>query len=102
MGTQKADTADLQALADALGELVNYCTALKQGASGFAYMLPAEWQGPAMANFLSMFEKWQLGADGMMQAAAGLQAQVAAAQQAYELTSEGLDTSWAQIAAALA
>ncbi|MFT4281675.1 WXG100 family type VII secretion target [Microbacterium sp.] len=101
MGQQKADTADLQALAEALGELVNYCTALKQGASGFAYMLPAEWQGPAMANFLAMFEKWQLGAEALTTAAEGLQDQVDGARQAYEQTIESLDSAWNQIRSSL-
>lgn len=102
MADQKADTADLQALADALGELVNYCTALKQGAGGFAYMLPAEWQGPAMANFISLFEKWAIGAEALTLAAEGLQDQVDGARQAYEMTFEALDTSWNTIKSSLA
>lgn len=101
MAQQKADTADLKALAEAMGELVNYCDALRQGASGFAYMLPAEWQGPAMANFLALFERWQLGAEALTLAAEGLQDQVDSARQAYEMTIESLDTSWNQIEAAL-
>ncbi len=101
MAEQQADTTELKALADTLGELVAYCTALKQGASGFAYMLPAEWQGPAMANFLGMFEKWQLGAEAMSQAAEGLQDQVAGAHTAYETTITSLDDAWAKLAAAL-
>lgn len=101
MGDQKADTADLQALTDSLGELVNYCTALKQGAAGFAYMLPAEWQGPAMSNFLSLFEKWQLGAEALTTAAEGLQSQADGARQAYQQTIESLDTAWNQIASSL-
>ncbi|QAY73146.1 hypothetical protein ET445_07080 [Agromyces protaetiae] len=101
MTEQQADTTDLKALADMLGELVTYCTALKQGASGFAYMLPNEWQGPAMANFLGMFEKWQLGAEAMTQAAEGLQDQVEGAHQAYTQTIESLDASWSKISAGL-
>ncbi|GAA1516252.1 uncharacterized protein YukE [Agromyces terreus] len=101
MAEQQADTADLKALADMLGELVTYCTALKQGASGFAYMLPAEWQGPAMSNFLSMFEKWQLGAEAMAQAAEGLQDQVDGAHKAYTETIESLDDSWHKLASGL-
>ena len=101
MSEQQADTADLKALADMLGELVTYCTALKQGASGFAYMLPAEWQGPAMTNFLSMFEKWQIGAEAMSQAAEGLQDQVDGAHKAYTKTIESLDESWSKLAAGL-
>jgi uncharacterized protein YukE len=101
MAEQQADTADLKALADTLGELVAYCSALKQGASGFAYMLPAEWQGPAMSNFLGMFEKWQLGAEAMTQAAEGLQDQVAGAHTAYEKTITSLDDAWAKLSAAL-
>lgn len=102
MAEQQADTADLKALADTLGELVSYCTALKQGASGFAYMLPAEWQGPAMSNFLGMFEKWQLGAEAMAQAAEGLQDQVSGAHTAYEQTITSLDEAWGKLAEALA
>lgn len=101
MGAQKADTADLQALIDSLGELVTYCTALRQGAGGFAYMLPAEWQGPAMSNFLSMFEKWALGADALTTAAGALQDQVEGAKKAYELTIESLDSSWSSMRSAL-
>lgn len=101
MSEQQADTADLKALADMLGELVTYCTALKQGASGFAYMLPAEWQGPAMTNFLAMFEKWQLGAEAMSQAAEGLQDQVDGAHKAYTETIESLDESWSKLATSL-
>lgn len=101
MAEQQADTADLKALADMLGELVTYCSALKQGASGFAYMLPAEWQGPAMANFLGMFEKWQLGAEAMTQAAEALQDQVEGAHQAYTETIESLDTAWSDLQSGL-
>lgn len=101
MAQQKADTDELRALADALGELVGYCDALRQGASGFAYMLPNEWQGPAMANFIGMFEKWQLGAQAMTTAAEGLQQQVDGARQAYEQTAEALTTSWDDISSAL-
>ena len=101
MAEQQADVAELKALADTLGELVAYCTALKQGAGGFAYMLPAEWQGPAMANFLGMFEKWQLGAEAMTLAAEGLQDQVAGAHTAYDLTITSLDEAWNELAAAL-
>lgn len=101
MAEQQADTAELKALADTLGELVNYCSALKQGAAGFAYMLPAEWQGPAMANFLGMFEKWQLGAEAMTLAAEGLQDQVSGAHTAYTETIQSLDEAWSKLAAAL-
>ncbi|MCM3655664.1 WXG100 family type VII secretion target [Agromyces mediolanus] len=98
MSEQQADTTELKALADMLGELVTYCSALKQGASGFAYMLPAEWQGPAMANFIGMFEKWQLGAEAMTQAAEGLQDQVSGAHQAYTETIDTLDGAWSNLA----
>lgn len=64
-------------------------------------MLPAEWQGPAMANFLSMFEKWQLGAEALTLAAEGLQAQVEAARESYDGTISALDTAWNQIASSL-
>jgi uncharacterized protein YukE len=98
---QQADTAELQALVQTMGELVAYCSALKQGASGFAYMLPAEWQGPAMQSFLGAFSAWAVGATALEQTADGLLAQAQVTFDAYTATIEGLDSSWADLESSL-
>lgn len=97
MAEQQADVAELQALAQAMNELMGYCSALKQGASGFAYMLPAEWQGPAMQAFLGSFSAWAVGASALEQAAANLQEQAQTSHDAYAKTIEKLDTSWSKL-----
>ncbi|RXZ69935.1 hypothetical protein [Agromyces albus] len=97
MAEQQADTAELRALAQTMTELMGYCSALKQGASGFAYMLPAEWQGPAMQAFLGSFAAWTVGATGMEQTAEALQKQAQAAFDAYDATIESLNTAWKTI-----
>jgi len=94
MSEQQADTTELRRLAEQMQQLVAYCDALASGASGFAYMLPAEWQGPAMAAFLDEFATWHVGADGLRAGAEGLQQLAAAATGAYEQTITGLDSSW--------
>ncbi|WP_221584809.1 hypothetical protein [Microbacterium sp. G2-8] len=94
MGDQYADTTDLNALVQTLTELVSYCEALKSGASGFAYMLPNDWQGPAMSAFLGSFNAWALGAEAMQQQAEALKQQAEAAHKAYDGAISDMDTYW--------
>ncbi|WP_350349139.1 hypothetical protein ABIQ69_04160 [Agromyces sp. G08B096] len=97
MSEQQADTTELRELVQTMNELVGYCSALKQGASGFAYMLPAEWQGPAMQAFLGSFTAWAVGASALEQTAEGLKKQAEASSDSYSKTIESLDTSWSKI-----
>lgn len=97
MAEQQADTAELRELVQTMNQLVGYCSALKQGASGFAYMLPAEWQGPAMQAFLGSFTAWAVGASALEQTAEGLKAQAEVSSNAYSKTIESLDTSWSKL-----
>ncbi|WP_394552987.1 WXG100 family type VII secretion target [Agromyces sp. MMS24-JH15] len=101
MSDQQADTNELRQLAQTMTELVNYCSALKEGSSAFAYMLPAEWQGPAMQAFLGSFAAWAAGAAAMQDVAESLHDQVQVAHDAYSQTIDALDTSWAKIEANL-
>ncbi|GAA4771518.1 WXG100 family type VII secretion target [Microbacterium gilvum] len=91
MTDQQADVAELQALEQAMTALVGYCDALRSGASGFAYMLPNDWQGPAMQAFLGAFNAWALGAEAMRMSAEGLQQQVHSAKTSYEGAIASLD-----------
>jgi hypothetical protein len=50
MSEQQVDTDALRSLTETLTSLVEYTGALRDGAGGFAYMLPSEWQGPAMTQ----------------------------------------------------
>ncbi|UOE42648.1 WXG100 family type VII secretion target [Agromyces larvae] len=101
MSEQQADTSDLRQLAQTMNELVNYCSALKEGASGFAYMLPTEWQGPAMQAFLGSFAAWAAGAAALQDVAESLHDQVQLSFDAYSQTIEDLDSSWTEIEANL-
>ncbi len=94
MSEQQADINDLTSLTESMADLVTYATALKQGAGGFAYMLPADWQGPAMHAFLGSFETWSVSAHALIDAATKLQEQANTAKTAYSNTVEGLDESW--------
>jgi uncharacterized protein YukE len=94
MSEQQADTTTLQQLVDQMQSLTEYCDALKQGASTFAYMLPNDWQGPAMAAFLGSFEQWAAGAEALTQSAEALHQQATTAHTAYESAIEQLDTQW--------
>lgn len=98
MADQRADVTELQALVDTLGELIAYCDALKSGASGFAYMLPNDWQGPAMSAFLGSFTQWTLGAEALRLQAESLRAQAKAALTAYEGAIGDMDTYWSNLA----
>ena len=101
MSEQQADTNELRQLVQTMNELVNYCSTLKEGASGFAYMLPAEWQGPAMQAFLGSFAAWAVGAAALQDVAESLHDQVQVAHDAYSQTIDDLDSSWAKIQANL-
>ncbi|WP_156761680.1 WXG100 family type VII secretion target [Microbacterium karelineae] len=101
MVDQHADTTDLNALVQSLTELVTYCEALKSGASGFAYMLPNDWQGPAMSAFLGAFNTWALGADAMVQQAEALRKQADAAHKAYDGAIGDMDTYWSSLEGSL-
>jgi len=94
MADQQATVSELASLRSTMGELVAYCQALQAGAAAHAYGLPAQWQGPAMAAFLSSFGNWSTLAAGMISQAESLQKQVEAAEKAYEKTIEGLDKAW--------
>lgn len=101
MAEQQADVSELQALTQTMSELVAYCSALRQGASGFAYMLPNEWQGPAMQAFLGSFEAWAAGATTLEGVAESLRKQVETSHNSYSTTIEQLTTSWSSIEAEL-
>lgn len=101
MSEQQVDLASLQQLVTQMETLVTYCEALRQGAGGFAYMLPADWQGPAMVTFLSSFEAWSVGAQGLRDSAQGLHELAAAVHSAYSTTVESLDTAWSDTLASL-
>lgn len=97
MAEQQADTTELRELLQTMNELIGYTSALKQGASGFAYMLPTEWQGPAMQAFLGSFSAWTVGASALEANALALKNQAQASSDAYSGTIEKLDSSWASI-----
>lgn len=94
MTEQAADIAALRSLTESLTSMVEYSDALRAGASAFAYMLPAEWQGPAFTQFLVVFETWAARAQILTEQTAGLQAHAAAVLAAYEQGTETLDTQW--------
>lgn len=102
MSEQQVDLASLEQLVTQMETLVTYCDALKQGAGGFAYMLPADWQGPAMMAFLGSFEAWSVGAQGLSDSAKGLHELAKAVHTAYSTTVENLDSAWSETAASLA
>ncbi|WP_127794262.1 hypothetical protein [Agromyces sp. LHK192] len=97
MPEQQADVAELAQLVAAMGELKNYCDALRQGATVFAYMLPNEWQGPAMSAFIGNFEAWAVSAGAMYDSATQLEAHAKAVDTAYDTAITNLDTMWNSI-----
>lgn len=101
MAEQQATVSELNSLIQTMEQMVSYCDALRQGAGGFAYMLPNEWQGPAMSAFLGQFEAWAVGAQGMRVAAEGLQQQAKASHDAYDQTITKLDETWSTLQANL-
>lgn len=101
MPEQLAVTEELNALVTQLGELVSYCEALRDGASGFAYVLPGNWQGPALNAFITSFESWAAQAEALRVGAEGLLETASIAEEAYNQTIEGLETMWSQLNAQL-
>ncbi len=94
MSEQRVDTGQLGELASSLQQLIAYSAALRDTSAGFAYMLPADWVGPASAQFLGAFETWAVSAEALRAQTEQLQALVAAARTAYDTTSTELDSSW--------
>lgn len=101
MAEQRADTTELANLKQTMQSLAEYCSALRAGAGGFAYMLPNDWQGPASQRFMAQFEAWAVGAESMRQMAESLKAQAAAAEAAYTSAIDSEDQRWDQISANL-
>jgi uncharacterized protein YukE len=94
MSSQQADVNDLQTLSSLMSDLTNYCDSLRQGAVGFAYMLPGEWKGPAFGAFIALFEQWSAGAEGLTNGASDLHQLAERSHQVYSATIEGLDVEW--------
>ena len=94
MSEQAADIQALTSMNEALTSMIEYADALRAGASAFAYMLPAEWQGPAFSRFLIAFEAWSAGAQSLTEETAQLQAHAQAVLTAYEQGTDLLDTQW--------
>jgi uncharacterized protein YukE len=98
---QQVDITALRGLVEQLESLIDYTESLKTGASGFAYMLPAEWQGPAMSEFLGSFQTWEAGAATLTEQARDMHSVAKAALDAYEKAVESLDTSWSKFQSAV-
>jgi uncharacterized protein YukE len=97
----EVDTDALRGLSENLQTLVTYCDALTSGASGVAYMLPNNWQGPAMSAFLGSFEAWATSAATLAVSATALHELAAAALAAYEGAVTYTDGVWTQASTAL-
>lgn len=95
MGEQAATSEGLQALVDACAGMIEYSEALRSGAAGFAYLLPAEWQGPAFSRFLTAFETWAASAAALTVETEQLCEYLGAVRSAYEQGSAELDQAWA-------
>lgn len=96
MNEQAADVAALRSLNESLVSMIEYADALRAGATAFAFMLPAEWQGPAFSRFLLTFETWSAGAQSLTEESAQLQAHAQAVLTAYEQGLGELDTMWSK------
>lgn len=94
MSEQAADLAALRTMTESLSAMVGYADALRAGSAAFAYMLPAEWQGPAFSRFLVAFETWAATAESLTAETAQLQAHAAAALTAYEQGVSMIDSQW--------
>ncbi len=101
MAEQAVDIETLRAATEALNSMIGYSSALHSGASAFAHMLPAEWQGPASARFLMAFETWALSAAALTEATAQLQAHTTVVLNAYETGTTELDSQWTGFNASL-
>jgi uncharacterized protein YukE len=102
MAEQKVDTDALRTMTETLQTLIDYTQDLRDASQGFAYSLPAEWQGPAMARFIASFETWAVTAEGLRQQSEMLKTQADAALAAYEATIDATKTSWSEIQSSLA
>lgn len=94
MSEQAADVAALRSLNESLTAMIGYADALRAGSAAFAYMLPAEWQGPAFSRFLVAFETWSASAQSLTEETAQLQGHAQAVQAAYEAGIGELDSMW--------
>lgn len=94
MSDQTADTDALRTLNESLTELIGYCDALRAGSAAFAYMLPAEWQGPAFSRFLVAFETWAASAAALTEETTQLQGHAAHVLASYESGIAELDGIW--------
>ncbi len=101
MSEQKVDTDQLRALTETLQGLVEYTAALRDGSAGFAYMLPAEWQGPAFSQFIAAFDLWATTAESLRAQAESLKGRAEASLTAYETTISELDSQWSTIRSGL-
>ena len=94
MTEQVADTDALRSLNESLTSMIGYCDALRAGSAAFAYMLPAEWQGPAFSRFLVAFETWAASAAALTEETAQLQAHATHVLASYETGIGELDSIW--------
>jgi uncharacterized protein YukE len=101
MSEIEVDTLALRGLTEELSALVEYCAALRSGASGFAYMLPNDWQGPAMGSFLAAFEQWVIAAHSMTETATALRDHAALVLAAYEAAVTSADEVWTSVSSQL-
>jgi uncharacterized protein YukE len=93
---QQADMESLRHLVDSMQRLHDYCALLQQGATTFAYILPNEWQGPAMSAFIASFEQWNAGAGALTSSAGDLHERAHAIEATYQATIDALDQSWSK------
>lgn len=101
MTDQQADIDGLKNLADTMGQLKSYCETLKDSSHGFAYMLPADWQGPAHTAFLASFVTWEAMAEELITAAGELEKFATAVHKAYDQGTNDLDSTWSEIQSSL-
>ena len=94
MSEQAADIAALRSMSESLNSMIGYADGLRAGATAFAYMLPAEWQGPAFSRFLVTFETWAASAQALVEETTQLQAHSATVLSAYEKGTAELDNQW--------
>lgn len=94
MSEQAADIAALRSLNESLTAMIAYADALRAGSAAFAYMLPAEWQGPAFSRFLVTFETWAATAQALTEETTQLQGHAAKVLAAYEQGIDVLDSQW--------
>ena len=94
MSEQAADVAALRSMNESLTSMIQYADALRAGSVAFAYMLPAEWQGPACSRFLVSFETWAASASALTEQTAALQEHAGVVLNAYESGIELLTTEW--------